>query len=247
VAVADFNGDGRPDLATANQFEGTVSIVLGRGDGTFAAAPEVRVGGGPVSVAVGDFNGDGHVDLAVANQFGPTVSIRFGQGDGTFVAAPDIVVAFEPNSVAVGDFNGDSHLDLAMAGAKCHDDGCFGASLLIQLGRGDGTFEAAPDIELLDFGRAFSVAVGDFNRDGHADLVTTDAELGGGVWIRLGRGDGTFLAAPDVVDVGANPVSVTVGDFNTDGRQDVATANRGDNTVSILLGRGDGTFQTVLL
>src|SRR6266498_3119624 len=87
VAVGDFNGDGRQDLAVANQGSGNVSILLGNGNGTFGAATNFAVGNGPLSVVVGDFNGDGRQDLAVANQFSANVSILLGNGNGTFGAA----------------------------------------------------------------------------------------------------------------------------------------------------------------
>src|SRR5207237_1519142 len=96
VAVGDFNGDGRPDLAVANALSSNVSVLLGDGDGTFQAALNFDTGGGgPVSVTVGDFNGDGHLDLAVANPGSNTVSVLLGNGDGTLQA---------PVTFAVGNF-----------------------------------------------------------------------------------------------------------------------------------------------
>jgi len=119
ITVGDFNGDGWPDVATANQEDNTVSIRLGRGDGTFQVAPDVGVGALPTSVTVGDFNGDGRPDLAAANFVGfsepGTVSIRLGQGDGTFQVAPELEVGGQPLSLTVGDFNGDGRPDLATA------------------------------------------------------------------------------------------------------------------------------------
>ena len=90
MAVGDFNGDGRQDLAVANQGSATVSILLGNGDGTFDAAMNFGAGFAPSSVAVGDFNGDGRQDLAVANQGSATVSILLGNGDGTFGTAGEL-------------------------------------------------------------------------------------------------------------------------------------------------------------
>jgi hypothetical protein len=117
VAVGDFNGDGTPDLAVANDtFSGTVSVLLGNGDGTFQAARNFAAGSYPYSVAVGDFTGDGTLDLAVANDtFSGTVSVLLGNGDGTFQAARNYAAGARPKSVAVGDFNGDGTLDLAVA------------------------------------------------------------------------------------------------------------------------------------
>src|SRR6266545_816562 len=114
VAVGDFSGDGKLDLAVAGG-SGTVSILLGTGTGSFGARTDFVTGSGPASVAVGDFNGDGTLDLAVANFFGNTVSILLGTGPGSFGAKTDFGTGGGPDSVAVGDFNGDGKLDLAVA------------------------------------------------------------------------------------------------------------------------------------
>jgi hypothetical protein len=232
VTVGDFNGDGQQDLATANLLGGelgSVSILLGQGNGTFEPAQDFAVGGAPLSVTVGDFNGDGQQDIATANDQTFTVSILLGRGDGTFESAQDFAAGVIPRSITVGDFNGDGQQDLATSG--------FGLSVL--LGNGDGTFEPA---QVFATGQdPFSVKVGDFNDDGRQDLVTAN-NGSHTVSVLLGRGDGTFEPAQDFA-VGLSPFSVAVGDFNGDGQQDLATANSNGNSVSILLGRGDGTFE----
>jgi hypothetical protein len=227
ITVGDFNGDGHQDLATANRFPSTVSILLGRGDGTFLAAQDVGVGAVPHSITVGDFNGDGHQDLATAN-LSNTVSILLGRGDGTFQAAQDFGVGSLPFSVIVGDFNGDGHQDVATANAGSSNVPSNTVSIL--LGRGDGTFQAVQDFEVGT--QPVSIIVGDFNGDGHQDLATTNGVLT--VSILLGVGDSTFQAAQDF-GVGTLPQSITVGDFNGDGQQDLATANTAADTVSILI------------
>ena len=117
VAVGDFNGDGKPDLAVANEASGNVSVLLGNGDGSFQAAQDFAAGDTPVFVAVGDFNGDGVEDLAVANLdvSSNNVSVLLGIGDGSFQTAQDFGAGRAPDSVVVGDFNGDGKPDLAVA------------------------------------------------------------------------------------------------------------------------------------
>ena len=232
VAVGDFNADGRPDLAVANQGSNNVSILRGNGNSTFQAAVNYAVGTGPTSVAVGDFNADGRPDLAVANRNSNNVSILLGNVSGTFQAAVNYAVGTFPLSVAVGDFNGDGRPDLAVANQ-------FSNNVSILLGNVSGTFQAAVNYTVGTQSRF--VAAGDFNFDGRLDLVVAN---GGSstVSILLGNGNGTFQAAVNYA-VGANPVSVAVGDFNIDGRPDLAVANGTSNNVSILLGNGNGTFQ----
>jgi uncharacterized protein (TIGR03437 family) len=172
--VGDFNGDGKLDLAVANFYGNTVSILLGTGTGSFGAKTDFRTGSTPTSVAVGDFNGDGNLDLAVTNGdptgfFGDAeskdVSILLGTGTGSFGAKTDFGTGFSPISVAVGDFNGDGELDLAVANFDSN-------TVSILLGTGTGSFEARTD-----FGTGSgpaSVAVGDFNGDGKLDLAVAN-------------------------------------------------------------------------
>ncbi len=114
VAIGDFNGDGHPDLAVPNLSDRTVSVLLGKGDGTFGAQTTYPVGPSPQDVAIGDFNGDGHPDLAAPNFSDGTVSVLLGKGDGTFGAQTTYPVGSGPFGVATGDFNGDGHPDLAV-------------------------------------------------------------------------------------------------------------------------------------
>jgi len=122
VAIGDFNGDGHPDLAVANvnnnNNDNTVSVLLGKADGTFGAQTTYAVGRGPAGVAIGDFNGDGHPDLAVTNEGSGTVSVLLGKGDGTFGAQTTYPVGNYPQDVAIGDFNGDGHPDLAVTNSN---------------------------------------------------------------------------------------------------------------------------------
>jgi hypothetical protein len=169
IAVGDFNGDGTPDLVVAQIYGGqggNLSVLLGKGDGTFQAAVNYRADQFPYSVAVGDFNGDGKLDLVAANDASGDVSVLLGKGDGTFQPAVNYAAGSLPYSVAVGDFNGDGKLDLAVASSGSN-------SLSVLLGNGDGTFQ--PAVTYAAGTQPVSVAVGDFNGDGKPDLALANA------------------------------------------------------------------------
>ncbi len=248
VAIGDFDGDGNLDIATANA-DGTVSLLLGSGRGTFDRAADLPAGEGPVAISAADLNGDGRLDIVLTN---PGAS---DMGTG----ADDIVVLLakgharftrlarragvNPQAVVVGDFNGDQNPDLATADDADH--------VSIFLGRGDGTFHDPLNYPI---GAPFSsgLAVADFNRDGKLDLATANSLVGQGrsshsVSVVLGRGDGT-LEAPHVNYFGGSqPIIPVVADLNGDGEADIATPNGYPATdASVLLGRGDGGFSPAI-
>src|SRR5437773_56995 len=245
VAIGDFNSDGELDLAVTNPGSATVSVLLGNGDGTFQAPLTFGAGSGASSVALGDLNADGKLDLVVANRGFSTVSVLLGNGDGTFQAPLTISVS-RAHAVAVGDFNRDGVPDLAVANRNSGDIGRDTVSVL--LGNGDGTFQAPAFFAV--GGGAASVVVDDFNGDGVPDLAlaspgyTTHHESYSLVSVLLGNGDGTFHAARTFY-AGGIPSSVAAGDFNGDGKVDLAVATSGSNALSVLLGNGDGTFQAL--
>lgn len=238
IAVGDFNGDGSLDLATTSYSTSSVSILLGNGDGTFQMPVIYATGLNPVVLALGDLNGDGKLDLAIAN-FNPpsTVSILLGNGDGSFQPAANIPTATGPSWLALGDINADGRLDLVLSNTS--------NIVSIMLGNGDGTFKAglnytvgpSPGTTLT------SIIVGDFNRDGTADLAVANNGFGtDDVAILLGSGNEQFRA-PHYYLAGKDPVFLALADFNGDGKPDLAVANNHSNDVSVLLGNGDGTFQ----
>jgi len=169
LAVGDFNRDGWPDLAIADQ-SSNLTVLLGTGAGRFIAAPgsPFTVGGRPLPLAVGDFNGDGRLDLAVGNFGADSVTVLLGNGAGGFTAAPGspFTVGKYPGSVAVGDFNGDGRLDIAAGGDP----------VVVLLGNGAGGFRASPGSPLRMGTRLNSVAVADFNGDGKPDLAIANFE-----------------------------------------------------------------------
>jgi len=234
VVTADFNGDGKLDLAVTEFISGQVRIFLGNGDGTFQSFhtyPACNAHG----LASGDFNRDGSLDLAVADAGCGQVTVLLGNGDGTFSENGSFntggSATFAPYSVAVGDFNSDGRLDLATA-----DEGLHKASVL--LGNGDGTFQSHVDYQTGNDSR--QVAAGDFNGDGRLDLAISSGQ---GVSILLGNGDGTFQSQTLYpLETHDNPYLV-IADLNGDGNLDLAVANTA-GSVSVLLGNGNGTFQT---
>jgi hypothetical protein len=234
AATGDFNGDGIQDFVSTSSGN-TVSVLIGKVDGTFSEPAAYPTGGvSPSCIAVGDFNEDGFPDLAIANHSSRdsgTVGVLLGNGDGTFGAPTTYQTGNSSNSLAIGDFNGDGVADITLAGDWI--DGVF-----VLLGKPDGTFAAGVASTPI-FGK--SVVVGDFNRDGFMDVASV-IPVSNNVEVLLGKGDGTFgdyLIYPVEKDV----QSVTVGDLNGDGVLDLAVANGSSNTVNILLGKGDGTFK----
>jgi len=247
IVAADFNNDGRTDLAVADPSLNEVSILLGNGDGTFQSST-IAVAGGPYTIVAGDFTGDGQIDLAVANRAFSIVTILLGNGDGTFRVLPPTQLGQPdnppfPDAIVTGDFNGDGHLDLAAA-----DVGTDAVTVL--LGNGDGTFRVLPPISLgAGFPSILSLVAGDFNHDGYTDLAvaSTDYFNGDSVDVLLSNGDGTFRVLPPIsLGYGVYPAAIVAGDFNDDGKLDLATADanaNGTDDYSVYLGNGDGTFQ----
>jgi hypothetical protein len=220
---------------TSKTFQLTVQVGTAcGGTGVFTSASDVGMGSQPFSIELGDFNNDGKQDFVTANSNSTTVSVRLGDGAGNFSGTTEVSVGNSPRSIAIGDFNNDGNQDLAVSNST---------NVSIRLGDGAGNFSNAPDINV---GPGASVVVGDFNNDGKQDLAIANAtsnnvSFSNNVWIRLGDGAGNFSNAPDV-SVGALPASIAIGDFNNDGKQDLAVANNFSNSVSIRLGDGAGNF-----
>ena len=293
VTVGDFNSDGKSDLATANYFGNSVSVLLGTGTGSFGTATNFTVGSNPRSVTVGDFNGDGKSDLAVANNYGFNVSVLLGTGTGSFGTATNFTVGTGPFSVTVGDFNGDGKSDLTTANFNSNNvsvilnttpkitiapgtnpvEGGTVGTFIISLDTpaptggivvnfnttgstatilADYSFTAGTNITAVT-ANTFTIAAGattaTLNVVAVSDAVNDPNETvkvnltSGGDYI-LGANSSTSFNPATNFSVGNRPYSVTVGDFNGDGKSDLAVANFYNNNVSVLLGTGTGSFGT---
>src|SRR5204863_247613 len=262
-AVGDVSGDGKPDIVTANQGGGSLSVLLGNGNGTFQAKLDQVTGGSPVSVAIGDLNGDGKGDLVTANG-AATIALLLSNGNGAFQQKVDVGTGVGPNSVTIGDVNGDGNMDIVTANSSGAEKAVW-----VVLGRGDGTFvervdyatagstvSVLPGLGLGAFGpkqdhrvatNPASVGIADLNGDSKLDLVVSHinaSPVNGTLAVLLGAGSGTFFA-PMYYNVGDKPYSLAVGDITRDGKADIVTANYDDNNVAFLINNGDGsgTFQ----
>jgi hypothetical protein len=233
VVIADFNGDGKQDLAVSNANTNDVSLLLGNGDGTFKAPVSVPAGTPLSGIVTGDFNGDGKADLVVTAPDKNQVLVLIGNGNGTFKAPASFAAGQTPTFVVAGDLNGDGKLDLVTVNQFLNG----GVSVL--LGNGDGTFQAPQAIPSGGFPTSCTLA--DFNKDGALDLAVVDLS---GLSVFLGKGDGTFQSPQHYA---ALPLWVVAGDVDGDGKLDlmVSESVTGTSNVNVFIGNGDGTFQSI--
>ncbi len=240
VVIADFNGDGRPDVAVANT-NGTnsndvVTVFLGGPSGTLLNGASFPAGRSPYALAVGDFNRDGKLDLAVtSNSLSGSVSILLSNGDGTFQSPVSYATGSQSVGITVGDFDSDGKLDLAVTNGNSN-------SVSVLLGNGDGTFKPAVNYPVA--AAPTSIAAGDFNRDGKVDLAVLNFSSPH-LNILLGNGDGTFQNAVTYPFItGASlPQAMALADVNGDGVLDVVAGNSPAGTVTVFLGNSNGSFQ----
>jgi hypothetical protein len=229
VAVGDFDGNGKGDLAFGDCCSTTqtqVGVMLGNGDGTFRARVDHALPDFPNTIGVVDVTGDGHLDviLTLTTTINPTVSFLVNNGDGTFQPSRNFIPFAVPSDAAWGDFDHDGTLDFVIGAADCD---------CVTTLRGDGAGGVASQYEWPTPSGTNYVAVADFDNDGNDDLAAMSL-VGRELYTLRGNGDGTFQA-PMILPPGGD---VVTGDFDGDGNADLATSG------AILFGRGDGTLDT---
>jgi hypothetical protein len=244
IAAGDLNNDTRMDLVVANSGNENIGIFYGYGNGSFATEMiyPIGIGSTPESVIVGDFNRDNQLDVAVTDPTDDSVVVLLGNGNGTFPTEYTYSTGSgsDPGILACGDLNNDNYLDLVVANGGTDSVGIF-------FGYGYTVFATQTPCESGDISSPYWVAASDFNKDGHLDIVSalfgTDS-----VGVFLGYGNGTFTQMMTYADVlSSHPWSVAVGDFNNDKQLDITTANWGTNSISVVLGYGNGSFGKPIL
>ena len=229
LAIADFNGDGKSDLVTVNETAGTVSVLLGNGDGSFRPRADFPACSFPFAIVAADFNNDGILDVAVSSQNTAYVCILIGNGDGTFQQPLRYWVVRGASPILAADYWHDGKIALLAVATQ------EGNLKTVSVGS-DGSLSGT-----VIYGRQFTgisqLFMGDFNNDLIPDLLAT--ENLSSIYLYPGNGDGAFQPYVYPVTPFANPL--TLGDLNADGNLDLIAA--GNNGVATILGNGDSTFR----
>ena len=249
LVAADFRNIGELDMAVVNEIDNSLTILVNQGAGTFLASAGSPISLGtartgaptiPPSIASAVLTSSGFHDLLVTDPVANTVQVLLSNGDDTFTQATGspINVGQQPSAIVTGDFNADGNLDFVVTNFTDNTFSLF-------LGNGDGTFKQAtgsPFALPSAVTGPIAMLATDINSDGNLDLAIVD-QTTNNVSILLGNGNGTFTQATNSpIAVGRSPVAIATGDVNNDSHPDLAIVNQTDNTVSVLLGNGDGTF-----
>jgi FG-GAP-like repeat len=238
VVTARLTGSGNADLVLTDYVGGHVSVLLGKGDGTFQPPLAFPVDA-PADLVVGDLDEDGYPDLAVVESPGQSAGVLqvfFGNGDGTFHAGPRYQLGIDPISIAAADFNGDGHLGVAVANSNQLEKR---GSVMVFVGNGKG--KLAKTGKYVVAGSPWSIAAADLNGDKFPDLAVTQETLGS-VAVLLNDGTGKFGKPVTYHAGGGEVVDVKIADLRNNGSQDLIAVNASLSRIAILLNKGDGTF-----
>jgi hypothetical protein len=233
MVAGDLNRDGKADLATVDLESATVSVLLGRGDGSFRERTAYRNATRyPAGITRGDVDGDGDPDLITASiDKAGSITVFSNRGAGRFQRLRTYASGRKAFAVAAADVNRDGRVDLLTANNSREE-------FAVLLGTGAGRFKV---VHRYPGSGTTDVAVADLNGDGNLDVAHGTTDHTNSVAVRLGAGDGTFGPAA-AYKSGDDTYALALADLNHDDKLDVAAANYGNSSVSVLLGAGDGTL-----
>ena len=258
IAIADFNNDQKADMTVVNNRSNSVMLLLGYGNGSFANPVAYSTGprSNPYSIGIGDFNNDNQLDIAIANHENNNIKIFNSQSteklgkanlfgtDNSFSSNGISLISTGPDSnpcsLATGDFNGDNQLDIAVTNCRSNNLG-------ISLGYGDGEFSLQTTYPTGTNSKPNAIVVNDLNNDGALDIAVCNLDADN-IGIFLGNGNGQFSNQKTFsTGVGSGPYSIASGDFDGDGRADIAVVNWNVSTLGIFLGYGNGEFSSQIV